>query len=192
MKPTEKRQLIDQANEVYKNDAREIQELLNKESRRYWAEMTQAIKEELIGIIVGSKALTEENKNLLKDVIMNYESTEFEEYSEEVFTNIFMAQNRPDKLKKKLQEDYNNELENSILPICNKIKNSHAKSFNEWCSQLQKSIEENIEKYSPKLQELAKKIEEEDRKIEEVEEKQHQIERCAEDIQKMMEWSKEE
>ena len=191
MKPTEKRQLIDQANEVYKNDAREIQELLNKESRRYWAKMTEVIKEELLSIIVGSKALTEENKNLLKDVIMNYESTEFEEYSEEVFTNIFMAQNRPDKLKKKLQEDYNNELENSILPICNKIKNSHAKSFNEWCGQLQKSIEENIEKYSPKLQELAKKIEEEDRKIEEVEEKQHQIEGCAKDIQKMMEWSKE-
>ena len=77
------------------------------------------------------------------------------------------------------------------MPICNKIKNSHAKSFNEWCGQLQKSIEENIERYSPKLQELAKKIEEEDRKIEEVEEKQHQIEGCAKDIQKMMEWSKE-
>lgn len=192
LKPTEKRQLIDQANEMYRNNAREIQEAVNSLSRTYWENMTEDIKSELTGIIVGSYALTDENKGILRDVIMNYETIQFADYSQEVFAPEFTDKKSADKLKEWLQENYNFELEKAILPICNKIKNSHAESFNKWCSQLQKAIEENIEDYSPKLKELAKQLDKEDQKVRQIEEKQHEIEACAEEIKKMMEWREEE
>lgn len=192
MTPTDKRYLIVQANMVYKNDARKVQEILNRVSRKYWGIRTEKIKTELISIIVGSEVLTDENKDILKDIIMSYEQTEFQDYSEEVFAAEFLKQRNAEALKKQLKENYDIELEKGLQPICSKIKDSHAKSFNEWCGRLQKEIEKNIEVYSPELQVMVKEIEEEEQKFKQIEEKQHRIEACAEKIKAMMEWSQEE
>lgn len=192
MRTAERCQLIDRANEVYMDIAREFQKRFNQKSKEFWGTRTNAIKEEITSTIMGSYALTDENKGILRDVIMNYETIQFEDYSEEVFAPEFTKWKRAGKLKERLREIYNSELEQSLDPISKKIKDCYAQIFGKWCDQLHKAIEENIEDYSPKLKELAKQLDKEDQKVRQIEEKQHEVETCAEEIKKMMEWREEE
>lgn len=174
------------------------QRKLDMESRQYWGIKTQQTKDELIRIVTGSSALTDEKREELSNIIINYGNIKFVNQAEEIFFSEDFSKTirlgnltivETDKLDiRKLENRYNSEMENKVDDMQEAIEVSHRDSFVNWIESLCGTVIDNIEEYSPMLRSQVQIIKEETEKIVELETKQKQLENYAESIRRMMEW----
>lgn len=164
---------------------------LNENSREYWEENAEQVKEALALIITDSTTLDDEKKAELKEIIISYRDLVLD--SEHVFSKdafekklAFFTFNRIDI--KKLVKSYNRDYADEIEKVYGGLKASHHKSFSDWLEQLVDTIRINIVDYSPKLSEQARKIEDETRQIRALERTKQILQNYKEQIVSLISW----
>lgn len=176
----------------------EAQELMDRNSKEYWANKTQNFKENLIEIVTGSKVLDAEKRAELEQIIMAYGAILFESHAEEIFLKDNFKKRigigdfvlfESDNLNiEKLAKKYNSEMATKVVEMRQAIQASHTDSFTKWKESLVNTVTSKIVEYSPMLHSQAQIIKEESEKILALEDKQHQLAFYAQTISKMMEW----
>lgn len=170
----------------------EAQQLLEAQSRAYWATKTEQLKLLLSQIVTNSSALTDEKRTELSGIILEYQELSFDARADAIFDKtaflyrFFGDANRLniDKLTRK----YNSEMEQQVLEIYQFFETSHANSFDAWMRNLMATIIENIVEFSPQLHEQAEIIREETARIAELESRMIKLNDYTEQIRRMMDW----
>lgn len=170
----------------------EAQQLLEAQSRAYWATKTEQLKLMLSQIVTNSSALTNEKRTELSGIILEYQELSFDARADAIFDKtaflrrFFGDANRLnlDKLTRK----YNSEMEQQVLEIYQFFETSHANSFDAWMCNLMATIIENIVEFSPQLHEQEEIIREETARIAELESRMIKLNDYTEQIRRMMDW----
>lgn len=184
--------LIATIRDVFTTKIGEAQQLLETQSRAYWAAKTEQLKLLLSQIVTNSSALTDEKRTELSGIILEYQELAFDARAEAIFDKtaflhrFFGDANRLniDKLTRK----YNSEMAQQVLEIYQFFETSHANSFDAWMRSLMATIIENIVEFSPQLHEQAEIIREETARIAELESRMIKLNDYTEQIRRMMDW----
>ena len=184
--------LIATIRDVFTAKIGEAQQLLETQSRAYWATKAEQLKLLLSQIVTNSNALTDEKRTELSGIILEYQELAFDARAEAIFDKtaflhrFFGDVNRLniDKLARK----YNSEMEQRVLEIYQFFETSHANSFDAWMSSLLDTIIGNIVEFSPQLHEQAEIIREETARIAELESHMIKLNDYTEQIRRMMDW----
>lgn len=184
--------LITRIRDLFTTKIGEAQQLLEAQSRAYWATKTEQLKLLLSQIVTNSSALTDEKRTELSGIILEYQELSFDARADAIFDKtaflyrFFGDANRLniDKLTRK----YNSEMEQQVLEIYQFFETSHANSFDAWMCNLMATIIENIVEFSPQLHEQAEIIREETARIAELESRMIKLNDYTEQIRRMMDW----
>lgn len=184
--------LISTVRDMFTARIGEAQQLLEVQSRAYWAAKTEQLKLLLSQIVTNSSALTDEKRTELSGIILEYQELAFDTRAEAIFDKtaflhrFFGDANRLniDKLTRK----YNSEMEQQVLEIYASFETSHANSFDAWMRSLMATIIENIVEFSPQLHEQAEIIREETARIADLESRMIKLNDYTEQIRRMMDW----
>lgn len=184
--------LISTVRDMFTARIGEAQQLLEVQSRAYWAAKTEQLKLLLSQIVTNSSALTDEKRTELSGIILEYQELAFDTRAEAIFDKtaflhrFFGDANRLniDKLTRK----YNSEMEQQVLEIYASFETSHANSFDVWMRSLMATIIENIVEFSPQLHEQAEIIREETARIADLESRMIKLNDYTEQIRRMMDW----
>ena len=181
----------------YKHNILSAKDSLDQETKRYWQEKAQELKDRLITIITGSENLSVAKRKEIAEIIMNYKPLEFRDDADALFVkknflrgNMLGLRSRDaERLNiRKLTSKYNDKIRKSIFEIATKINDSCIESFNMWVDSLIGVIQENITEYNPELKEMKESIKEETETINELLDNQTTIKDSFESITKMMDW----
>lgn len=184
--------LISTVRDMFTARIGEAQQLLEVQSRAYWAAKTEQLKLLLSQIVTNSSTLTDEKRTELSGIILEYQELAFDTRAEAIFDKtaflhrFFGDANRLniDKLTRK----YNSEMEQQVLEIYASFETSHANSFDAWMRSLMATIIENIVEFSPQLHEQAEIIREETARIADLESRMIKLNDYTEQIRRMMDW----
>ena len=184
--------LISTVRDMFTARIGEAQQLLEVQSRAYWAAKAEQLKLLLSQIVTNSSALTDEKRTELSGIILEYQELAFDTRAEAIFDKaaflhrFFGDANRLniDKLTRK----YNSEMEQQVLEIYASFESSHANSFAAWMRSLMATIIENIVEFSPQLHEQAEIIREETARIADLESRMSKLNDYTEQIRRMMDW----
>ena len=184
--------LISTVRDMFTARIGEAQQLLEAQSRAYWAAKTEELKLLLSQIVTNSSALTDEKRTELSGIILEYQELAFDTRAEAIFDKtaflhrFFGDANRLniDKLARK----YNSEMAQQVLEIYASFEASHASSFDAWMRSLMATIIENIVEFSPQLHEQAEIIREETARIADLESRMIKLNDYTEQIRRMMDW----
>lgn len=184
-------ELIKVVSEDYNARLEKAASRLDKSSREYWGENSRNIKRALALIVTNSTTLDDDKKNELKEIIISYRDLQLD--SDHEFTRAafekkvgFFTFNKIDL--KKLVKSYNQDYQEAISKVYEKLKLSHNISFDIWLQQLVDKIRSNIVDYSPKLSEQARKIEEETRMIHDLENTKAILQDYKDQIVSLIKW----
>lgn len=163
-------------------------------SKLFWEEVTKAIRQELLHLIADSDELTEDKRQELSEIIINYKDIEFDTDSDEIFAKQhfekrFVLFGETGKLNlMKLRRTYNFSMKEDIDQLYSMIRVDHEAGFKEWIEELLNIIEENIIEYSPALHEQSIKIEKETERIRNLEFRYSMLQNYRNEIKSMMDW----
>ena len=172
----------------------QAQARLNQESKEYWTAGSEEIKRELVEIVTGSQALSEEKKEKLRETIMTFASISFDRKGDEIFvlerfTSWLSVLGLGNKLdKRKLQRTYVKEFKKAIDSIFDALNENHGKSFENWNTDLLSKIQENITDFNPELRKYRRIIDEKTELIKDLENRRIQLRQYTRQIEEMMEW----
>lgn len=181
----------------YKNNLLSAKDSLDQETKRYWQEKAQELKDRLITIITGSENLSVAKRKEIAEIIMNYKPLEFEDDADSVFIKkkflrgnmMGLRAREAERLNiRKLTSNYNARIKKSISEIATMMNSSCNESFNLWVDSLLAVLEENITEYNPELKDLKESIREETETINELTKDQKTIKDSFETITSMMDW----
>ena len=179
------------------------QNLLNNSSVIFWNNKSNEMKRNLATLVTGSPALSDEKREELKEIIMNFDSINFDKHIDDIFIkteferhaiNLFgitLFDNNKLNLGK-LLKTYNSELKDGIENISHRLQNSHEHSFKSWKDNLMKVIRENITDYNPSLNKIVRFISEDEKRINELTERQLRLTQYTHEIENMMSWKERE
>lgn len=191
--------LLEYVSNEYEKKLKETYQLLDEASKEYWRTKTENLRNKLIEIVAGSEVLTEERRDELEHIIVNYKKIIFNDNAAET---IFEKQNFEKKIKigdfewnisdhlniEKLTKTYNSNIEVGAMNRYNSIEESHKNSVYQWIEELLDVIRENIVEYSPELSRQAKQIRVMTEQIEELEEKKHKLSMYTQKLHDLMDW----
>lgn len=191
--------LLKYVTDEYDRKLEETYELLDNESREYWIQKTEALRNKLVEVVVGSEVLTEERRQELEQIIVNFRKIQFRESAAQ---SIFEKQNFEKKIRigefewsysdhlnvEKLTKTYNSNIEIGAMTRYKSIEASHRKCVVEWIEELLDLIRENIVEYSPELSKQAKQIKQMTKEIELQEEKKRKLDDYTRQLYNMMDW----
>jgi len=191
--------LFDKIKNDFTNHANYVQINLEAESRKFWKEKSDELRNSLITIVSGSNALSHDKKDEIKELILSYENLNLDNIAENIFIRndfergIWIGKIKivtSDRLNiRKLVGKYSGKIEEIVDAIINQLNNNHKTSINVWSENLINKIQENIVEYNPTLQEKSKKINELSNKISELEKRQIDLVTYTKNIKDMMDWS---
>lgn len=142
--------------------------------RNYWSWCAEDLRESLMKLVVESPDLTDEQKEILRKIILkvvicwpenkrlNIKETKAIEHQKIFF---FLARTRINL--KQAAEEYKNSLQAYIGESNIRIESKNEEAFDEWLSQLLKKLKEVLSSFNPKLKRLNADIERQNRIIEE-------------------------
>lgn len=171
---------------------------LNQTLTKAWYDNAQIIRNRLIEIITETDALTALQRDNLANIIINYQSIEFDDYSEKRFEKkrflkgvLFgLKLNDSEKINLKLlSTKYNKWINDNIREIADSMNKSCFDSFELWRQGLHSIIENNITDLNPNLRNIADLIQEETEKIAELANYKNKIGEALEDIREQMSWN---
>lgn len=181
----------------FKKNIVDAQNKLGETTRTYWQEKAQEYRDEMLRLITGTDALSEQQRAELSNVILNYPVFEYDDDADKVFIKAkFLRGNvlgirlgASERLNiYRLASSYNSGIRHDIEEISGLINESCHTSFMAWQEKLQAIIEENITIYNPELRELTEFIREESERILELETNQQTISHSFMTIENMMAW----
>lgn len=191
--------LLKYVSNEYEKKLKETYQLLDDASKEYWRGKTENLRDKLIEIVAGSEVLTEDRRDELEKIIVNYKKIIFKDNAAET---IFEKQNFEKKIRigdfewnlsdhlniEKLTKTYNSNIEVGAMNRYNSIEESHKKSVFQWIEELLDVIRENIVEYSPELSRQAKQIRVMTEQIEELEARKRKLNQYTDDLHNMMDW----
>ncbi len=163
-----------------------------------WEKNANRIRTELAQIVMGTTALTEEQKDALKKIIIEYGDIQFDNKADQIFIKddflsgirfgkLFIGDSEKIRLDK-LRRTFNSELNKYVNNICKEIELSHTESFKRWLSALLADIRGNITDYSSELHTQVDYIKQEEDFIADFEAKQKLIKEYSQQIEEMISW----
>lgn len=191
--------LLEYVSKQYDERLLEILNELDQKSREYWTEKTEAIRSSLVQIVAGSDVLTEERRQELERIIIEYDKISFsEDKAETIFVKKQFAKKihigditlwQSDHLNiEKLAKTYNSSIEEGAEKRYESIRSSHAESAAKWIQALLDELRENIVEYSPELSKQAKQIRIMTDQIEELDHRRVRLKEYTQELFEMMDW----
>lgn len=175
------------------------QEKLEEESSVYWKQKATDIRNELVTIVAGASALSEDKKAELTELILSYEDINLENIAENAFVRddfergIWIGKIKivsSDRLNiSKLVAKYNAKTVEIISNIRKEISETHERILRTWAEALLARIIENVVEFNAELHQQANNIKEVTNKIADLEKRQFDLARYTEQIKSMMDWS---
>lgn len=184
-------ELINYIRETFTYHVNEAQRMLETQSKNYWATMADQLKQELSQIVTNSTALSDQKRDELAGIIIEYQQLAFESRAEMIFDKMAFLRmfGDTDRLNtNKLARRYNREMQEQIDEIYKSFADSHNKSFDIWTQSLYDTIVANIEDFNPELRNQAEIIKEETARIAELETRRLKLSDYTNQIQRMMDW----
>lgn len=193
------KKIVEYINGRYAVRMKEIYDALESNSKGYWTEKSEQLRQELIKVVNNSGGLTEFRKKEVEKIIITYEKLSFKEgVSTSTFNesdlkwrfsihNFTILESKYINLKK-TNKKYHDKLKNRENELYESIKKSHHNSVDEWIQSLQAEINENIFEYSLKLSQYKEQYDSLTKQIVELEERQKQMQLYTDQLSKMMDW----
>ncbi len=190
-------ELLQEVVDTYKRNIMIAQETLSNTIKEHWQQNAQSLRNILIEIITGSEALSSTQREELSQIIINYQSLEFNDDADNIFIKTKFLRGsllglqliEDEKLNiRKLASIYNERIQKAVHEMATEMNASSYKSFQVWKGNLAAIIEENITEYNPQLRDMSDMIKEETEKIAELEENQATIRASLNAIEELMEW----
>ena len=181
----------------YRNNIINAQDKLSEVSKERWQNNASEYRDEMLKIITGTDALSEQQRTELSDVILKYEPLVFDDNADKVFIKAkFLRGNvlgirlgGSERLDiRRLVSSYNTAIKKNVGEMGRLINNSCFTSFKSWQQKLSVLIEENITIYNPELRELTEFIRDENERIQELLNNQQTIMNSFGTIESMMAW----
>ncbi len=189
--------LIQIVNKLFKDNIGYALTQLQTFAKSNWDNVAEDYRRQLVALITGSDALTEEQRKELSEIILNYDPVVYEEDEEDMFEKerftgfnlLWFKISFSDRLDtKKLLNSFNEKMEEEIDYFADLISESYFKTFKHWQDRLVDVVEQNITEYNPQLQELSKEIIEDEKRIEELKGYRTEINSSHETIKEMVSW----
>ncbi|MDO4666957.1 MAG: dynamin family protein [Streptococcus sp.] len=175
----------------FTNQINESQKLIETESKNYWESHSEIFKKKLSKIVTESDVLTIEEREEIKNIIIQYSDLIIEDKSAFVFDKEMFRYKFWDPRKintRKLAKTYNEEVVKEIDSIFSEFEKNHKDSFEKWSTILIHTINDNIVDFNPKLHEQSETISDYNIQIKELENRIIQIENYSQQIKNMMVW----
>ena len=182
----------------YAENSQKAFETFESESRKFWNEKCEQIKDTLSKIVLGSEALTDDRRNELSKIIITYQNIGFSKTGElkldkksferGLFIGGLTILRFNEINLNKVKNYYNEIMASNIWRIDKEIEDSHSKSFENWIENLESIIIENIVDYNPELHAQNELIKEETAKILELETRQKELADYRDEISDKMIW----
>lgn len=173
----------------YSKKASTIQDEIYDNSKNYWLSSSDELKQDLIGIVAMSNALTDDHKKLLTEEIANYQKLELEkqDISDPKKTKYrSLISNRINVMK--LESNFNHLMKDSIVKLHNDTQNIHCQIFESWSDKLLDVIRQNIGELNPELIECQDNIDKRRIRKEQLEQNLSDLKKYYQDISKMISW----
>lgn len=181
----------------FRKNILDVQDKLGETAKAYWQGKAQEYRDEMVRLITGSDALSEQQRTELSAVILSYPIFQYDDDADKVFIKAkflrgnvlglrFGASERLDT--RRLASSYNSKIKHNMVDISELINTSCFTSFKAWQENLQAVIEENITIYNPELREITEFIREESERILELQTNQQTISNSFKTIENMMAW----
>ncbi len=190
--------LLSYIKSAFKTNISLIRNSIDLESKNYWEDKVQKIKNELSKLIADSEELCEEKREELSKIIIMYDNIVFEKDVDDIFQKEYLTDKfKMDRLffgeslrldKKKLQSTFNNQMNEAMSNLFTVFNTSHATSFESWLNDLLMIINENIVEYSPTLHRQLVLINSLNNQILDLESKKNKLSIYDEQLEEMMSW----
>lgn len=182
----------------YAENTQKAFEVFESESRKFWNEKCEQIKDDLSQIVLGSSALTSERRNELSKIIITFQNIGFsrtdelklekKEFERGLFIGKYTVFSTGEINLNKVRDYYNEIMIANIRRIDAEIEVSHKQSFENWIETLESIIIDNIVEFNPELNAQNELIKEETAKILELENRQKQLAAYRDEISDKMVW----
>ena len=181
----------------YKNNIVDAHGRLMSTASAFWAGTAGAYREDLIKTITNNESLSEEQRNEIQKIIMEYQPLQFADDADQIFIkNKFLRGNlfgirfgRTEKIDTaKLVSIYNNKIHSAVKSMSDMINANCYSSFVVWQNSLLDAVEKDITKFNPDLRRLTDIIKEETDAITKLQDDQQLICRTLDSIKEMMSW----
>lgn len=163
-------------------------------SKGFYDLKSEEIKRQLLDLIDVTDALTDVQKSLLKNIIMDYEDIKFNKKSDDIFienelkVKIFgiFTINKYDS--NSLSKVFNENIRDGIDKVFGEISQSHKNSFVKWLYNLVQSLESNIVRFNPALLAKAEEIDNQSKEINLLENDQDKLEHYLIKLKDLIAW----
>ena len=140
----------------------------------YWKASSDKLKKELVDIVTASDVLTEKQKELLANIIFNYETITVSNNAQSIFEKPRFLHGRLlgmdlftyEKLNVgKLLKEYNKTIDRNVEKVCCDMNVNYFNYYKKWQDELSMLVEKNIVELNPELQMISEAIDDETEKI---------------------------
>jgi|GEM_PF-174406 len=190
--------VISNVNESFRENNRDAEQKIGKESKEYWLKKTEEYKAEMIKIIKATEDLSTEEGDKLYKIISEYQAPQFEDNGVDLFiksqylkTRFFGLLKSEIINTKRLNAGYNREMDQSIENNANRINSEYNNCYKAWQSELLDLIEENITEYNPELKKVCGEISELTADINKLERDNMTITNAFKKMEELKEWDEE-
>ena len=160
-----------------------------------WKNCAEQMKKLLIEKVTNSSDLTDDQRERLSGIVVDYKPLAFDDDTEDVFIKTkflrgnYLCLQKSESLDiRRLTARYNNRLAQNIESMAEMINAGRYAAFKAWVRNLAALMESNIVELNPELHVKAVQIQEETEKIAEYEAYQLTISNVLTEIRQMMEW----
>ncbi len=181
----------------YRNNIVDAHARLLSTSSAYWQNSAVAYRDDLIRFITCNENLSQDQKDEVQKIIMEYQPLQFDDEADKVFIkskflrgNLFGIRfGKSEKLDiEKLVSIYNKKIHDNVKTMSDMINQSCFNSFQLWQNNLLDIVEKNITQLHPELRRLTDIIKEESDTIAKLQDNQQLIYRTLDSIKEMMSW----
>ena len=191
--------LLKYVSEQYEEKLAEVHSLLEQQSQKYWSDNTELIRTQMAKLVAGAEVLTDDRRDELEQIIIQYDPISFDQTSAELLFN-------KDNFEKKLQlfnlviwqsdhlkigkivQTYGSNIKTNVDRWYDAIKESHKKSAYNWIEILLNKIRDNVVAYNSNLSKQAEQLRDLENEISDYERRQLQLEQYSEKLTAMMDW----
>lgn len=180
----------------YKSNIISTRDVLSVGIEQYWHKASNELKNHLLAIVTGTAALSQEQRDEVTTMIVNYQAPEFPAADDLFIKRKYLKGNvlgikfgASERINtKKLLSGYNDKISKNVSEIATNINNNCISSFGIWKQNLLLTIEAHITEYNPQLRELVEVIRDNTERIQELEENQQTIGASFAEIKSLISW----
>lgn len=177
----------------YDEDIKAYAQSVNETSDRFWNDGIEGLKDTLLQVVYGSSKLTEEQKKIARDTVM--EAGKMESFHNELNLGVGYGTKRKSFLRiinwnefdsDAASESYKGSLKNVIEGKNDSIKLENTKAFRKWKDKLIDLLEVKLSQLNPEVVKLNKKLVHNQKIKEELDEQLKEVTKAQYDIRQLL------